>query len=270
MLRSSLLLVLSLLASGAAHAAGFSLQPHRAVYDLSLREAREGSGVEQLTGRLVLEMARDCEGYVLNQRILTRMFNTDGMEVLNDFSVSTWENLEGTLFRFNLRNQVNGELVEEVDGRAQLNGPNGAGEAVFNKPEESKLTLPAGTIFPFEHTLRLLKTAASGKDNLGVPVFDGSGDDGLYHTFSVIGGPGPVAMAPQPGGDLLAGERSWNVRLAYFPYWTDRKGAADLPEFEIGFLMYENGIAGDLVLDYGNFALNGRLTTLQALPKPQC
>ena len=37
------------------------------------------------------------------------------------------------------------------------------------------------------------------------------------------------------------------------------------PAYQIGFTMYENGVADNLVLDYGDFALGGNLKVLEFL-----
>ena len=71
---------------------------------------------------------------------------------------------------------------------------------------------------------------------------------------------------------LVAGLTSWPISLAYYPLGrgAPEEGSEGLPEFEIGFRLFENGIAGDVLLDYRDFALGGRLTLLQKLPAGGC
>jgi hypothetical protein len=252
---------------GRALAAGLSPQPHRAVYDLSLKRAT--ANVVEAGGRLVMEWSADCEGHVLNQRILTRLVDTEGEEVLNDYQVTSWESLDGVSFRFNSRNEVNGELVEEVAGAARLERPGGPGVANFTKPQAATLELPAGVLFPTEHTLAVIRAARAGKRMIEIPLFDGSGSDGLFSTFSVIG----EAERSSPEAerhDMLGGVVSWPVHLAYFPIPSKPDELEGVPEFETGMRLFENGVTGDLLLDYGGFKLGGVLSRLDTLPRPSC
>lgn len=262
---STLLLTLLMLLPLPALAAP-QLQSHRAIYDLTLNRARQGSGIQTVQGRLVLEWSRVCDGYILNQRLLTETQDTEGEVSVYDYSVATWESEDGRRFRFRSRNLLNGDVVDETDGTARRGGGAEPGEAHFTKPEEKTVPLPADVIFPTEHTVRLVTAAEAGRKTLPVRVFDGSGIDSVYETFAAIGP--AAAMKTDSKGDvgLLAGKKGWPVTLAYFAQ--DAKD--ELPEFEIGFRLFDNGIAGDIHLDYQDFALNGRLTMLQKLPPAGC
>ena len=48
------------------------------------------------------------------------------------------------------------------------------------------------------------------------------------------------------------------------------KSGEGLPIYQLSFLLYPNGVNRRLVLDYGSFALNGRLTDLQVLDPVPC
>ena len=265
---------LVLLLVGAAPALGASpgLQAHRAVYDLKLQANQKDSGVETVQGRLVMEWASVCDGYILNQRLLTRTVDMSGDEQVFDYSVATWESRDGLAFRFNARNSMNGALVEETSGTAKLDGTGERGSASFTKPEKTTLELPAGTIFPTEHTLRLVNAGRRGLGFYGVRLFDGSTTDAVYDTTAAIGAASRagVEAAGEPG--LVAGLTSWPISLAYYPLGrgAPEEGSEGLPEFEIGRRLYENGIAGDVLRDSRDFALGGRLTLLQKLPAGGC
>jgi hypothetical protein len=261
---------LAAILASAAVAGPPRLVPHRAIFDLAMKDSVRSAGIEHLDGRLVFELQSDCHGYVLNQRIFTRSTDAAGQAVANDYNVSTWESQDGTLFRFSVRNEVNGELIEAVDGQATLDGPGGPGAVSFTKPEEATLNLPAGTVFPSEHTVQVVEAAKSGRRILSVPVFDGSGLEGLSNTFAVITPP------QQPGRDrtdapLVAGQQSWRINLAYFPVKAEgERQAADVPEMELKVTLFENGVTKDLVLDYGDLVLQGTMVELVALPIPKC
>jgi EipB-like len=252
-------------------AASLPLQSHLAVYELSLQRSRDGSGITDLSGRLVMEWAQDCEGYILNQRMLTEVSNTQGENVLNDFNVTTWESLDGHKFRFSSRNDVAGSSADEVVGRASMPTSGAAGEARFSKPEETTLALPTGTVFPTEQIALVLQAAMKGEKTLSILLFDGSRKDSLFDTSNIIGAEQPTLTVADAGErKMLVGLRSWPVHTAYYP----RSPAEDLPpgvpEFEVSYRLFQNGVATEVVFDYGSFAMRARLSKLQALPKPAC
>ena len=265
------LLITSLALSGFAEAAGLSLQSHRAVYDLTLSRARDNGGISGLSGRLAYELSGDCEGYIVNQRMLTKVTDAGGRQVINDFRITSWESLDGLEFRYSARNEIDGKVVEEVKGNAALEEPGGVGTAHFSKPKKQILALPKGTVFPTEQVILLVRAAESGRRNADILVFDGSRYDGLYDTFSVIGPEHPLlSEAESAAHELLRGQRSWRAQLAFFPLMPKPDHAAGTPEFEVGFRLFQNGIFTELTLDYGDFALAGTLTRLEPLPKPDC
>ena len=72
----------ALMAAGAVAARaddGPGLAPHRAVYEITLAKSNSGSGVSELTGRMVYELAgSSCEGWTQNMRFVTRSSNQEG------------------------------------------------------------------------------------------------------------------------------------------------------------------------------------------------
>ncbi|MEE8560076.1 MAG: DUF1849 family protein, partial [Alphaproteobacteria bacterium] len=64
----------------------------------------------------------------------------------------------------------------------------------------------------------------------------------------------------------LTSRPSWRMRLAFFPV----QSAAPEPDYELGVRLFDNGVAGDLVLDYGDFTLLATLERIEALAKPAC
>jgi hypothetical protein len=243
------------------------LTSHRAVYDLKLKSARSNSGISSLDGRMVMEWADSCDGATLNQRIQTRAYDGEGQPLVTDFRISTWEARDGHSFRFSARQETDGDVTEEFEGKGTTDG-DGAGSVVYTKPPERTLKLAPGTFFPNSHTQALIQSALAGKSILTAKVFDGSGPDTAYEAVGAIGKEEPAdANLPAINGiALLKGQRSWPMRLAYYPL-----GKTDgLPEYEIGFRMFANGVSTDLELDYGDFTVAGVLSQIEALPDPGC
>jgi hypothetical protein len=248
-------------------AEGFKLASHRAVYDLSLARPDPTGSVVALQGRLVMEFNDVCDGYALNQRIHTETTDGDDNDISSDFTTSSWESRDGTRFRFSLRNEVSGETAEEYVGTAELDKAGKGGSVSFTKPGDKKMLLPPHTVFPNVHLVSLLRGAMAGETMLPVRVFDGSGDDGLFETGGHIG-KSYATVGANDAGVLkpLRGMQSWPVRIAYFPLLTK----AETPEYEIAFRLFANGISGDLLLDYGDYAMKGVLSRLDLLPGPGC
>jgi hypothetical protein len=236
------------------------LAPHRAIYDLT-QSRGDGSGAVSIRGRLAIEVQDTCEGHTTNQRFWTEMQNAEGAISISDFTLSSWESKDGKRFRFQMRNEVDGETTEEYTGTAERN-PDGTGIIEMTKPETTSLELPEGTVFPNHHLIELIRHAIAGDRFVSIRVFDGSGEEGLFETGGSIGKP----LAPENGTPPvlvpLKGLRSWPFRVAFFPLLTK----AEEPQYEIGFRMYENGVSADLVLDYSSYGLRGELVRLEMLP----
>jgi hypothetical protein len=59
--------------------AASKLVPHRAIYEMTLDEARSASGITGIDGRMVFEFTGSpCDGYSLNMRMVTQMTDSQG------------------------------------------------------------------------------------------------------------------------------------------------------------------------------------------------
>lgn len=245
-------------------ALGKALVSHRAFYGLSVARLDPRNYRQGVAGGLSLEFVNACDAYVLNQRFVIETSTEDG-PVLNDMVLNSWESHDGREFRFKLKDEVNGDLEQQLDGEAKLAGE-GRSEVRFTLPPDTELALPDGTMFPTEHTIRLLALARAGANWLHAPVYDGSSADSYIEVGGFIGG----ELGPEPGErpvlKPLKGQRSWHIRLAYF---TSGK-SQDTPDYEIGYRLYENGIADDIVFDYGDYAIRASLQKLEIRPRDGC
>ncbi len=265
MRRSCRYFVTLVLATGFALPAG-AFQSHRAVYDLSLRSVNEGSSITSVHGRLANEWTKECGGYIFNQRMIMEMIGAKGEGSLLDYHISTWESLDSKAFRFNLRTHVNGELIEEYAGKAELTGADGSGMAVFSKPKVVKLALPAKTLFPTAHSLAALKLAEKGERLFMAATFDGSDEKTVYNASLILGHEDRDLKALGEKFALIRGLRGWPARLAFFKQ--NEAGAA--PSVEMGFVMFTNGVIARLQLDYDDFSVTGKLNKLDKIDDPSC
>ncbi len=239
--------------------------PHRAVYDLALKAAGSDSGIAGVSGRMVLEWADACEGYTTAQRIRMRMDTAAGRPVDSDFTVVSWESKDGDMFRFRIRNIVDGDVVEEFGGLAERDGAGREGLVRMKVPAAATIPLPAGTVFPSEHAGILAREAGKGARRIEVRVFDGTGEEGLFDAIAFVTGHTPAGRTAT-GFAELDDQEAWNMRMAYFTVG-DTSG---LPEYEFGFRLFANGVADRLVLDYGDFVVGSRIAHFEALPESGC
>jgi hypothetical protein len=261
LLFASLILVAVLAAPATAQVAS-----HRAAYKLSLGNGKS-SGITTLDGGMTIDWHEACEGWTISQRMRFELVDEDGQSVDNDISFSSWEAKDGLNYRFTLRTLRNGEVAEELRGKAELEGRGKGGKAVFSEPEDEVIELPPGTIFPTEHSILLIQRAQAGDKIFARQVFDGATLDGALEINALIAGKlqPPKPASSKISADLLKGA-AWRVRMAFFKL---EEQAAE-PEYETSLHLLDNGVGLDFVFDYKDFSIKAQLEQLEALPKPRC
>ena len=259
-----------------AQVAGGAVQfrPHRAVYDITFDHATPGSGVADMSGRMVYEMTgSSCGEYAQNMRFVTRMTNQEGVAQVNDLRTSSFEDLATHRLRFSSSQYENQKLSEASQGSA---GPgNGASftEVKLTKPAKKTVKLPSDIYFPIQHSLALVEAARAGHSQFTANLYDGS-DKGekFYETSAGIGpraAPGSRKGPPRvANSEKLDGLASWPIAIGYFEPGPARLDA--LPTYELSFRFYENGVSSRLYIDYGDFAIRGELKELTFLDAGKC
>jgi hypothetical protein len=255
--------------------ASVNLAPHIAIYDLKLTSSRGKRSLESVRGRIVYDFSGSaCDGYALNFRQVTELDSGEGKVALSDLRTATWEEGDGNSFRFQSQNFMDEQRISEVDGKADR-----AKEDVaikLSKPEDKKFS--AGkVVFPTEHMRLLIEAARAGKTLLEVAVYDGSeSGEKIYQSLSVIGRRIPPDAKPEDaaaGKDELAGLARWPVTISYFDKAakkSDDEPSEQTPIYAITFEMYENGISRSLKLDYGDFVIDGKMSSLELKPAKAC
>ncbi len=263
---------------GAAVIAGTSafadvrLASHRAVYDLTYVDSKENSSVIDVKGRIVFEMVgSSCEGYTVNMRIVTDLSYKGGKSGLTDTSMRNWEAYDGNSFVFDTISRTNSKTTEENRGSAER-GPDMSVVVDLVQPKKMQANLGANTVFPSDH-LKLLIAAARKNQRIVVKkLFDGS-EDGVtpFDTSAFIGNPIPPEDIKDKTDisdiERLRGLESWPVTLSYFKKDT---AGEDVPDYEVNFRLYANGISTHLIFDYGDFVMAGPLKSLEFLKETPC
>lgn len=235
------------------------LTPHRAFYSASIASAKAGTGISRVDGGYAVELERSCDGWIVGQQLTAKIVIADGRALAMDARFTAWESLDGRAYRFSVREQL-GQQEKRFKGEASMGAR--AGVAHFSVPAAAEIALPAGTLFPVGHMATLIDHAILGETSLSVPVFDGSDGQAPRRVTAFIARQKP----PGAGATGLAARPRWPVRLAYFAMDAN----AAMPEFEVESDMLDNGVAGRLLMDFGDFSIRLDLTSVEPLPMPKC
>ncbi len=251
-----------------------ALIPHRAIYDLSLGETRGNSQVAGVRGRILYDFdGNACQGYSLEFRQVSELDSGEGKVSTSDLRSTTWEGADAKSFKFTSENFVEENLVNAVDGQAKHDATKTVVD--LEKPRQRTLNLDAGVVFPTEHMVRVINAARAGKSILDFPVYDGSDTgDKVFDTLTVIGH--QIAPDERNHADAAADEPKlervprWPVTISYFDKGKAENSSEQTPTYAIGFELYENGISRALTLDYNDFVVTGKLTSLEIKETKPC
>jgi len=266
-------MILAPISATQAQDAAVVLVPHRAVYDLSLGATRGNSQIVTVRGRILYDFdGNACQGYSLEFRQVSELDSGEGKISTSDLRSTTWEGADAKSFKFTSENFVDDKLVDSVDGHAERDAT--ATAVDLNKPLQKRLALDSGVVFPTEHMVRVIAAARAGKLILDFPVYDGSETgDKVFDTLTVIGR--KIAPDERMHADAAAAEPKlasvarWPVTISYFEKNKSAKNSEKTPTYAIGFELYENGISRALTLDYNDFVVTAKLTSLEIKqPKP--
>jgi hypothetical protein len=263
-------------AFGARHAGAVTpageLASHRAVYELTLVQARGNSPAMSARGRILYDFSGNaCDGYALQFRQVSELDNGEGKVSLSDLRSTTWEDGAAKKFVFKSQNYLNEAPVDSVDGQAERRPDKVVVKLV--QPADKTFELEPGMAFPTNHMRRIIAAARAHESILEVAVYDGSEKgEKVYDTTTVIGQEiAPDERVPTDaaaGRRELAGLKRWPVTVSYF-----ERGAAggdQVPVYSIKFELYENGISRALMLNYADFSISGELVSLDVKKVKPC
>jgi len=250
------------------------LAPHRAVYDITLHRAQGGSGIADMSGRMVYEITGNpCVGYSQSMRFVTNVVNQEGVTSLTDLRTTSWEDAASRAFRFNSTQYKDRKLTETTVGDASRSNGTERLKVALTRPARKQLDLQPQAMFPIQHSRELVVRARRGERLFTADLYDGSEKgDKVYTTVSFLGdrrAPGNVEGLEQvESAKPLLKVPAWPISISYYEPETSRQDA--VPTYELSFLYYANGVSRRLLIDYGSFAVRGVLKEISFLDPGKC
>jgi len=269
---ASLLLGFAALAALGSNAfATVTIRAHRAVYDLKLERSSEGSNVSGADGRMVMELTGSaCEGWSTSFRRVMEMRPAEGETQLFDNQVASWESGDGQSLQLNDKQFINNRLETETKLKADMDADRSkGGKGVIDEPKPEQFDLPSGVLFPMAHQKHIMEAAERGETRDVSILYDGASGSKIYKVISFIG------KRKEPGADKTADKAlqalpSWPLSVTFYEYDAKQSAGEELPSYQMSFPIYENGVAGTLTIDYGDYVLSGKLTSLELLDQQDC
>ncbi|SEQ00417.1 protein of unknown function [Faunimonas pinastri] len=246
--------------------------PHRATYKIDLAHVAPNAGVTGASGEMVYEVkGSSCAGFTTTQRLVVQIGRSEQDDRKLDFQATSFEPGNGATYRFSSRTLVDDQPTDSLKGFAEKT-PDGL-SIELEEPEAKQINVSDKVIFPGQHLQSIVDAAKAGQKFFSTHTYEGSGTGTAPDTASAVIGASRVGQ----DDDMTKGLRFWPVSVAYFDHdkakTTDDKTklpGEQTPSYQTSFKLYENGVSKDLILDYGDYSLSGKLEKLEALPPAAC
>lgn len=243
--------------------AAVPLMAHKATYRLVLDGSKPTGQLEDMRGEIEYEITGDaCAGFTTLTRQTSKSTTGDGENLSQEVTSKAWEDGEGKSYRFNSTTRSAGDGTREVEADVTRDGPE-ALKVQVTKPKPATLSIAGKVLMPTEHVAKVIAAGAAGERVLQAKVYDGSSDPArIYDTLTVIGRPTTNAeRAPAVARDALGASTYFPVTVSYY----EPGSSGGSPEYVMTFSLYDNGVVGDMKIDYGKFALIGTMAEFKAL-----
>jgi hypothetical protein len=266
------LVAVALVACASTPASAVDMASHRAIYNMKLHAAHRGSGISGARGQMVYSFTNACEGWSSETGVKLRLLYAEGDQVDTEWAFASWEARDGKSYQFSTRQVRNGQLVESLKGSVKRKTPETAVAAKFTEPEDKKIELPKGTLFPTRHLIDLLEAGAAGKKIYSRVVFDGASLENPYRINAIV-----TRRSPLPDKDAAAMDKALtdaglkvepvvHYRMAFFGI----RSTKEEPDFELGVEYRPDGISRFIRQDFGNFVIDLSLEKLELFDKAKC
>lgn len=256
------ILALLVLTATARGVSGADLIPHRAGYVLRLAPGSDTSG----GGTMSYEIKSVCDGWAVEMKADLTLVGNGGRVQRLGWNQITWEAKDRSRYRYFMRESSDGEETGRRRGEARRQSPQAEATVTADLPQREEYKLPAGILFPVQHTEALIDAAASGQTFLSAKLFDGAVENDAVELGASLGmsvsnwkGAGKATAA-------LTGVRSFPVGLAYF----FSESPEGLPDTEQRLRLFVNGVVGEMVFSLGSLDVEARLEEFRELEPEGC
>jgi hypothetical protein len=242
------------MAAASIPAPAADLLAHRAVYELTLGNHDDSSGMISMQGGLLLEVQDGCETWTVRQRLALQITRDDGA-LSTTSTFDTFEAKDGSWYRFDDETFTQPGGREHASGEAVAADDTHSGRISLEEPEQSRHDLPNAAIFPMVHLADLIDRADAGERFMSHVVYDGTDGALVYDVTTVV-------------GQAIDGDQhtAWPMRLAFFEYG----GTTEQPQVEIQVTLRDDGVAESIAYEYENFVIEMALKELSELTDGGC
>ena len=244
---------------GEAESLAAKLVPYRAIYDFELVSAETQTNIINADGLAKYEFIEGCDGWTSNEDLFLNLRNTEGESEVFATKTSTWESKNGTIFRFKNAQILGsvGDMPLELAGHAKKDAHS---TVVFiDSPYRDRLVLDTAILFPTKMVNEVIDAAERGDRFLSRLVFDGSDAENGFLVSVVIGKKNPpLDKQPEP----LLRSSWWSMSLAFYSL----SNQTELANFVVEMDVYDNGIAQNRTINFGDYVVKAVLNRLEALP----
>lgn len=245
-----------------------AIQPHRALYEVTLSSVQSGAQMVDIRGKMFFEWKKTCESWTTDHRSSLVYEYADGTSARINSNFASYETLDGKTLNFSSRRENNGVPFEEFRGHATLEA-NADGSAEYSIPGDLKFKLPKNTFFPMQHTYEILARAKKGEKFFNATLFDGSDDQGPQQVNVFIGDKVDPAKGLPNSKSIdkkLLKSPAHRMRLAFFQSGAD----ADAADYEMDLTALDNGVVSDIEIIYDTFTISQKLVALENVDLPAC
>jgi len=248
---------------------GVVIQPHRAIYTIKMVSSRAGSPLLGIDGKMMYSLEKSCDGWISNHSFDLSYTYSENSPLKIWTKFTSFESLDGHNMQFSSERYSNGELEQSLRGSAHSGQTEAANSAVYTSPEGLVYPLTVGTLFPVEHSRKLIAAAEAGQKIFNAQVFDGSDDKGVAELNAIIGKRFDPVKDDVLGAHVdksLMIQPSWHVELASFRDDPETNAA----EYELQMTLLRNGIVKDMRVNYHDFSIEQNLVALEDIKQEEC
>ena len=245
--------------------AATSLVSHKANYTLTMGAKSQNALVQNVRGKISFELRSECDGWYLSEDYLFQFLYESGEEITILSHSDSWEDSEGQLYSFDVREQNSYEPESLYTGFAKLPSESEIGEASYAGTYDDNLLLSDDILFPVTYTRAIIDAAEMGKKFMSKQLFvNSTPEDALKTASAAIGNRKPYKSDIQIEG--VTTSHYWPIDIAYFKM--DATQAT--PEYQIQMDLHDNGVVTNFLIDYGEFSIHANISDGNLLDNPDC